>query len=666
MYLSLIHRVIAGFAVVILLVLGISVSAYVSQVKMADQLKLTSSTLTELLDGSNTLLLDLENINRITLFHANENDQAQRQKLAEEFRAAVNQYRSNRDKLAKRLQGYPELSQQLAKVDQEAGTLIKGAEQHLDIQDQRIAAKNASTVELAQFESGWKNLEQDLTALNSEAEWNNLELVVIDLDIAEAKGKSVENLLQKALLVENDQAIQSLTKQVKEHLAIFSEKLTAVIKEMPDSKKTLQRYVDLLTRTVVLPEGLMSQHLQALALQRQSSAKLARLSQQVDKIIKDAGEITSQVRQMSSNARAEAEQQASYSMITNVVLSLVSIIVAVVVAGTVVYAIKRPLNVITKALSELANGNLAWTIKEEFRSEMGIVVKDINKLGKQLHHLIGSVKQSANTLTQVAGDSYSMSDKTHRDLALQRKQTDSIATAITEMESAVDEVAHHASDASNEVEKVTELANSNIANMQNNLAFISSLKTSLDDASGLIHQLSSETQEIGHFIEVIQNISEQTNLLALNAAIEAARAGENGRGFAVVADEVRSLATNSRRSADEISQKIDGLQKMAQQAVGIMESNLSNADKSVSQTEKTHTSLRAMIARLSTINEMSRSIATACEQQSVVAKEVAVNIVTISDMASSITEDSETLAHNSESLNTLAAEQSQLVARFAL
>ncbi len=666
MYLSLIHRVIAGFAVVILLVLGISVSAYVSQVKMADQLKLTSSTLTELLDGSNTLLLDLENINRITLFHANENDQAQRQKLAEEFRAAVNQYRSNRDKLAKRLQGYPELSQQLGIVDREASVLIQGAEQHLHIQDQRIEAKNASTVELAQFESGWKNLEQDLTALNSEAEWNNLELVVIDLDIAEAKGKSVENLLQKALLVENDQAIQSLTKQVKEHLAIFSEKLTAVLKEMPDSKKTLQRYVDLLTRTVVLPEGLMSQHLQALALQRQSSAKLARLSQQVDKIIKDAGEITSQVRQMSSDARAEAEQQASYSMITNVVLSLISIIVAVVVAGTVVYAIKRPLNVITKALSELANGNLAWTIKEEFRSEMGIVVKDINKLGKQLHHLIGSVKQSANTLTQVAGDSYSMSDKTHRDLALQRKQTDSIATAITEMESAVDEVAHHASDASNEVEKVTELANSNIANMQNNLAFISSLKTSLDDASGLIHQLSSETQEIGHFIEVIQNISEQTNLLALNAAIEAARAGENGRGFAVVADEVRALATNSRRSADEISQKIDGLQKMAQQAVGIMESNLSNADKSVSQTEKTHTSLRAMIARLSTINEMSRSIATACEQQSVVAKEVAVNIVTISDMASSITEDSETLAHNSESLNTLAAEQSQLVARFTL
>lgn len=237
MYLSLIHRVIAGFAVVILLVLGISVSAYVSQVKMADQLKLTSSTLTELLDGSNTLLLDLENINRITLFHANENDQAQRQKLAAEFREAVSHYQTNRDKLAQRLQNYPELNQQLTKVDEEASALIHGAEQHLQIQDQRIAAKNASTVELMQFEAGWKNLEQDLTALNSEAEWNNLELVVIDLDIAEAKGKSVENLLQKALLVENDQDIQSLTKQVKEHLALFSEKLTSVIKEMPDSKK---------------------------------------------------------------------------------------------------------------------------------------------------------------------------------------------------------------------------------------------------------------------------------------------------------------------------------------------------------------------------------------------------------------------------------------------
>lgn len=92
MYLSLIHRVIAGFAVVILFVLGISFSSYLSQHKMATQLQLTSMTLPEMLDNSNTLLVDIQNINRITLSHANAHDGQQRQELENAFHEAVKHY----------------------------------------------------------------------------------------------------------------------------------------------------------------------------------------------------------------------------------------------------------------------------------------------------------------------------------------------------------------------------------------------------------------------------------------------------------------------------------------------------------------------------------------------------------------------------------------------
>ena len=58
-------------------------------------------------------------------------------------------------------------------------------------------------------------------------------------------------------------------------------------------------------------------------------------------------------------------------------------------------------------------------------------------------------------------------------------------------------------------------------------------------------------------------IARQTTLLALNSTIEAARAGVAGRGFAVVATEVKALAVQTQSATEEISKKIDALQKDA-------------------------------------------------------------------------------------------------------
>ena len=79
--------------------------------------------------------------------------------------------------------------------------------------------------------------------------------------------------------------------------------------------------------------------------------------------------------------------------------------------------------------------------------------------------------------------------------------------------------------------------------------------------------LSNHVEAIESILGLIRDIAGQTNLLALNATIEAARAGDAGRGFAVVAQEVKSLAAQTARATDDITNKITAIQQATRQTV---------------------------------------------------------------------------------------------------
>ena len=164
--------------------------------------------------------------------------------------------------------------------------------------------------------------------------------------------------------------------------------------------------------------------------------------------------------------------------------------------------------------------------------------------------------------------------------------------------------------------KTKQAVGQGLAAMDKSLKGSDEINRSIAKSADTIAALGSRSEDIGKIVDVIDDIAEQTNLLALNAAIEAARAGEQGMGFAVVAEEVRKLAERSARSTKEISELITGIQKEAQEAVRQMEKSTELVDRGVELNQQVGGSLKDIEGNVGEVDRYSKEIGAATQEQS--------------------------------------------------
>ncbi len=137
----------------------------------------------------------------------------------------------------------------------------------------------------------------------------------------------------------------------------------------------------------------------------------------------------------------------------------------------------------------------------------------------------------------------------------------------------------------------------------------------IEKAAEALDELAARAGEIERIVAVIAEVTRQTNLLALNAAIIAAQAGEHGRPFTVVADEMRELADQTRRSTQEITTMISGLQNGSREAVRAVHQGRDLVRGNVDVAQNASVSLGRIVTASTTSFEMAERISDSLKQQ---------------------------------------------------
>ncbi|MBB4814815.1 MULTISPECIES: methyl-accepting chemotaxis protein [Pseudomonas] len=410
---------------------------------------------------------------------------------------------------------------------------------------------------------------------------------------------------------------------------------------------------------------------QALIKQGAREQGLAQLKQQVMPAELEVFKSLDALMALQGRVFAERQQvaQALYDDARRTMIGLFMLCLALVVAAAVLVtrSVLRPLggepDEAARVLSHIAGGDLTIVVPVGDSAE-GSVMRNLHHMQQNLQQMVRHIATSVDGVASSSEQLSAVSTQTSGSLQLQGQEIEQAATAVNEMTAAVDEVARNAVSTSEASRLSEQTAQRGQAQVQETVASINTLANGVVETSERIQQLAGRVQDISSVLDVIRSIADQTNLLALNAAIEAARAGDAGRGFAVVADEVRALAHRTQVSTQEIEQMIGAIRQDSEHAVAAMHDSSERVQATLGVAQRSGQALEEITRSISQINERNMLIASATEEQALVAREVDRNLVGIRTLSQQVLQGAIHTQTAGQELAGMAGDLHQMVGRF--
>ncbi len=367
-------------------------------------------------------------------------------------------------------------------------------------------------------------------------------------------------------------------------------------------------------------------------------------------------------------AKREYEQgAAAYAGIRNadIALIVIGLLAGFGVAVSVVRgSVQKPLAQTQDIAREIAGGNLAVSIPEDRRDEMGVLLASLKNMRDGLRRMVSDLKANADGVASAAAQLSASSSQVAGATAHQSEAASAMAAAVEEMTVSINHVSESAREAHSVTADTGSQSQSGSRIIEGTVAEMRRISQTVGDAAGTLQAMGESSQKISGIVQVIKDVADQTNLLALNAAIEAARAGEQGRGFAVVADEVRKLAERTTAATGEIGAMIDEVQSKAQAAVGTMQEAVQRVEGGVGMAQQASESMAGISGSAQRVVSAVNEISNALKEQSVASNDIAANVEKIAQMSEENSAASKEAAQTAHQLEQLAASTRQAVAAF--
>lgn len=367
------------------------------------------------------------------------------------------------------------------------------------------------------------------------------------------------------------------------------------------------------------------------------------------------------------------DETAAYSVVgelrnSAIIYSIIAVLASVIALTLLIRTLMRPLDTLNTAIKDVASGkgDLTQRLETDTDQEFSELAKNFNTFMENLQQQIiesKSISDQILTGTQITAEGARDSAGA---IQTQLQELEQLATAMHEMSVTATEVANNAQGAASAAKEADQATIEGSSVVSESTQTINMLSDSIDLAVEEVQVLESATANIETILKVINDIADQTNLLALNAAIEAARAGESGRGFAVVADEVRTLAQRTQESTTEIRSMIEQLQSGASSVASAMHQSKGSAVEAVEKADLANDALQRIRDAIQRISDMNLQIASAAEEQSLVAEEINNNTVNIKDLSTQVADSANRTNEAMQSQHNNVRKQDEILNRFTV